>query len=349
MSSSAVTERPSDVDIPLPAGFLAAHVPGFRGPARLVKFPGGQSNPTYRIDAASGSYVLRRRPSGPLLPSAHAIDREYRVQKALAGTPVPVAPMLAFCDDPAVIGTDFYVMAHVPGRIFWDPALPELNPAGRAAVYDAMNGALAALHGVDPAAVGLADYGRPGNYFARQMGRWTSQYRASETEMLPGMDDLIAWLQANIPADDGRSAIVHGDFRIDNLIFHPDEARVLAILDWELSTLGHPLADLAYQCMQWRLPNDGPLRGLGGLDRTALGIPSEEAYVARYCERVGMGDLSAWTFALAFSFFRVAAILQGVKKRALSGNASNPESGLRIASNLPVIVRSALEVIAAAR
>jgi aminoglycoside phosphotransferase (APT) family kinase protein len=326
--------------------YLAAHVAGFRGPVDIQKFDTGQSNPTYGLKASSGRYVLRRKPPGQLLKSAHAVDREYRVMKALAATPVPVPRMRALCEDESVIGTAFFVMDHVDGRILWDPALPGLDPAERAAIYDEMNRVLAALHDVDPAAVGLADYGKPGNYFARQLTRWTSQYRASETETIADMDRLIDWLNAHQPEDDGRVSIVHGDYRIDNMIFAADASKILAVLDWELSTLGHPYADLAYQCMQWRLPNAGH-RGLLGIDRAAFGIPSEDAYVARYCERRGLSGIDNWTFCLAFSFFRLGAILQGVYKRALDGNASNPDKARATGGYVRVLTHMAGELIAA--
>lgn len=317
--------------------WLQAHVPGFRGPVTATKFPGGQSNPTYRLDAQSGSYVLRRKPPGKLLKSAHAVDREFRVMRALRATDVPVAAPLALCEDEDVIGSMFYVMSFREGRVFWDPALPELAREERGAVYDEMNRVLAALHSVDVDAVGLSDFGKPGSYFARQVSRWSRQYRDSETETLADMDALVTWVETHVPEDDGRVALVHGDYRIDNLIFAPDAPRIIAVVDWELATLGHPHSDLAYQCMQWRLPNGGGLRGLGGIDRKAAGIPSEEEYVARYCARRGLTGIDDWTFCLAFSFFRIAAILQGVKKRALDGNASNPEQGLEMGRLVPVI------------
>lgn len=305
--------------------WLKRHVAGFRGPARLEKFNGGQSNPTYRLAAASGTYVLRRQPPGTLLRSAHAVDREFRVMDALAGGGVPVPKVYALCEDRDVIGSMFYVMEHCAGRIFWNAALPELGgPRERAAVYDEMNRVLAALHRVDPALVGLADYGRPGNYFARQLSRWVGQYRASELRPIPAMEELMAWLETHQPADDGRVALVHGDYRLDNLVFDAREPHIIAVLDWELSTLGHPLADLAYQCMQLRMPaGEGVTPGLAGLDRAALGIPGESEYVARYCERAGIAGIDNWVFCLAFSFFRLAAIIQGVAKRAVDGNASN--------------------------
>ena len=337
---------PEALDLERLRSWLEAHVAGFRGPIRAEKFAGGQSNPTYRLDGASGTYVLRRKPAGTLLKSAHAVDREYRVMRALEGTDVPVAAPLALCEDESVIGSMFYVMSFRKGRVFWDPALPELSPEERGAVYDEMNRVLAALHSLDPQALGLGDFGKPGNYFARQVSRWSRQYRDSETETLADMDALIAWVEENVPEDDGRVALVHGDYRIDNLIFASDAPRVIALVDWELATLGHPHSDLAYQCMQWRLPHEGGLRGLAGLDREALGIPGEEAYVARYCERRGLSGIDHWTFCLAFSFFRIAAILQGVKKRALDGTGSNPEQGLKMGQLIPVIVRTALDLIA---
>jgi len=305
--------------------WLSAEVPGFRGPAQLRKFKGGQSNPTYLLEAASGRYVLRRQPPGELLKSAHAVDREYRVMRALAETDVPVPRMLALCEDRDVIGSLFFVMAFCDGRIFWDAALPDVGSnEERAAVYDQMNRVLAALHRVDPAAVGLADYGKPGNYFARQLSRWVGQYRASELEPIAAMESLMAWLEQQQPADDGRVSLVHGDYRLDNMVFDAVEPRIIAVLDWELSTLGHPLADLAYQCMQLRMPGgEGFAPGLAGVDRRALGIPEEREYVARYCERMGIDRIENWPFYLAFSYFRLAAIVQGVAKRAVVGNASN--------------------------
>lgn len=327
------------------ASYLEAHVSGFSGPVRAEKFAGGQSNPTFRIEAESGTYVLRRKPPGKLLKSAHAVDREFRVMSALKGSDVPVADPLHLCEDDSVIGSMFYLMSFKQGRVFWDPALPELDVSARGAVYDEMNRVIAALHSVDVEAAGLADFGRPGSYFSRQVSRWGRQYRDSETETISDMDRLIDWVDANTPEDDGRVALVHGDYRIDNLIFAPDAPKVIAVVDWELSTLGHPFSDIAYQCMQWRLPHDGLFRGLVGLDRAAIGVPTEEAYVARYCERVGLSQIDDWTFCLAFSFFRLAAILQGVKKRALDGNASNPERALEMGTLVPELARMACALI----
>ncbi len=315
----------SDSDLPLEklGAYLEGAVEGFSGLTEITKFPGGQSNPTYRLRAKSGDYVLRRKPFGELLKSAHAVDREFRVMRALAGTDVPVPRVFHLCEDDDVIGSMFFVMHFVQGRHFWDPALPELDNGSRAAIFDEMNRVLAALHSVDVDAVGLSDFGSPGNYFERQVGRWTKQYRASETETIEAMDRLIDWLPANMPPDDGRVSLIHGDYRLDNMLFATDSDRAVAVLDWELSTLGHPLADLAYQCMQLRMPADAVVKGLGGIDRRSLGIPSEDEYVARYCERTGLDDIADWSFYLAFCFFRLAAILQGVKKRALDGNASS--------------------------
>ncbi|WP_256751424.1 phosphotransferase [Mesorhizobium sp. Mes31] len=317
---------PNVLDQAALAPYLEANIPGFSGLAAIEKFKSGQSNPTYLLTAASGRYVLRAKPPGQLLKSAHQVDREFTVMSALAGTAVPVPRMLHLSAEDSPIGRMFYVMDFLDGRIFWDPALPEARDNDeRAAIYDAMNVTLAAMHDVDVKAVGLGEFGRPGNYFERQLARWTSQYRASETGTVADMDRLISWLEKHMPADDGRVSLVHGDYRLDNLIFAPNQPQVVAVLDWELSTLGHPFADIAYQCMQWRLPHASGFRGLGGVERSALGLPSEEAYVAAYCRRRGLEGIGNWTFFLAFSFFRLAAICQGVYKRALDGNASNPE------------------------
>ena len=307
--------------------YLAAAVPGFSGTLSAEKFAGGQSNPTFKLSAGGRDYVLRRKPPGELLASAHAVDREFRVISALADTDVPVPQTYALCEDDSVIGSMFYEMEYLDGRVFWDPSLPEISDNDeRTAIYDDMNRVLAALHMVDPDAVGLSDYGRPGNYFERQVSRWTKQYRASATEHSPAMERLIEWLPANMPADDGVSGLVHGDYRLDNVMFHPTEPRIIAVLDWELSTLGHPLADLAYQVMAWQLPGNGGMKGMAEIDRAAFGIPSDEEYIARYCERTGRDGIDNWNFYLVFCFFRLAAILQGVKKRALIGTASSAEA-----------------------
>lgn len=319
-------------------------VPGFSGLHAIEKFHTGQSNPTYRVEADSGRYVLRAKPPGTLLKSAHQVDREYRVMKALAENGVPVPKVFGLSQERSAIGRMYFVMELVEGHIFWDPALPETTKAERTAIYDGMNDVLARLHRVDPEAAGLGDFGRSGNYFARQIRRWSEQYLASKTEDIADMDRLMDWLWENLPDDDGVVTVVHGDFRLDNMIFAGHGDRVLALIDWELSTLGHPLADLSYQCMQWRLPHASGFRGLGGLDRAQLGIPSEADYVARYSERSGI-TVDNWTFCLAFSFFRLAAILQGVYKRSLDGNASNPERARDIGKAVPLLARMAGDVI----
>lgn len=303
--------------------YMARHVAGFRGPLIVRQFRGGQSNPTYYLRAASGEYVLRRKPPGRLLPSAHAVEREYRVITALAGSGVPVPRTYALCEDPEVVGTPFYIMAYVPGRVFPDPRLPGLTARERAGIYDAMGRVLARLHTVDWQALGLADFGRPGNYFARQIHRWTSQYRASETERIEAMERLIAWLPAHIPPGD-ETTLVHGDYRLGNLIVHPTEPEVVAVLDWELSTLGHPLADLAYNCLPFRLRHD-QFEGFAGEARPA-GIPAEEEYVAAYCRRTGRASIPQWDWYIAFAMFRLAAIAQGIMGRVLAGTANDPNA-----------------------
>ena len=331
------------------AQYLEAAVPGFKGPLKASKFPGGQSNPTFRIDADSGIYVLRRQPPGKLLKSAHAVDREFRVLDALRETDVPVAAVYHLCEDLSVIGSMFYLMEFCDGNVYWNPALGEINDREtRTQMYDQMARTLAAIHSVDLDAAGLADYGRPGNYFERQLGRWTSQYRASELGEIASMDRLISYLAANLPADDGQVALVHGDFRLDNLMYAKDNSRVIAVLDWELSTLGHPCADLAYQCMAMRLPASerqqmAPV-GLAGLDLHPLGLPVEEEYIASYCQYRGIDHIDNWNFFLAFSFFRLAAIAQGVAKRASQGNASNA-SAREVGEMVDPLASMALEII----
>lgn len=314
--------------------WLVERLPGFAGPLTVEMFKGGQSNPTYKLITPQRAYVMRAKP-GPvakLLPSAHAIEREFRVMSALAGTDVPVAQMHLLCEDESVIGRAFYVMQCVEGRVLWEQSLPGMDNAGRGAIYDEMNRVMAALHRVRPDAVGLADYGKPGNYFERQIGRWSKQYQASITQPMPEMDRLIDWLPKNIPAmarDESMTSVVHGDYRLDNLMFHASEPRILAVLDWELSTLGHPLADFSYHCMSWHIP-PGMFRGIGGLDVKSLGIPTEDEYIARYCERTGFAtpaQLKAdWAFYLAYNMFRLAAILQGIAKRVEAGTASSEQA-----------------------
>ncbi|MCP4999592.1 MAG: phosphotransferase family protein [Hyphomicrobiales bacterium] len=333
-----------DLDIGPLGAELEAGIDYFSGLREVSKFNTGQSNPTYLLTADSGQYVLRAKPTGTLLKSAHQVDREFRVMRALSGSGVPVPAMLYMSLEDSSIGRMFFVMEYLQGRIFWQPDLPECAIEERSAIYDAMNAALAALHDIDPETIGLADFGKPGNYFERQLSRWTKQYRASETQTISDMDALIPWLEEHLPDDDGQVSLVHGDYRIDNMIFAPDAPSIMAVLDWELSTLGHPLADLAYQCMQWRLPHNTGFRGLGGLDRKAIGLPTEEEYVANYCERRNIDRIDHWPFYLAFSFFRLAAILQGVLKRALDGNASNPRRAKEMAVAVPVMAAMAMDI-----
>lgn len=312
------------LDLDRLAAYLRQQLPGFGGPLVAEQFAGGQSNPTYLLTAGDRRYVLRRKPPGVLLPSAHAVEREYRVIEALAHSGVPVPRVLLLCTDEAVIGSTFYLMAFVEGRSFWDPSLPGMTPEQRAAIYDEMNRVIATMHGVDYTAAGLADFGRPGQYLKRQIERWTRQYRASETGRIDAMERLIEWLPAHVPAAD-ETSLVHGDYRIDNLIFHPSEPRVLAVLDWELATLGHPLADFAYHCMTWRVSPE-EFRGLKGHALDALGIPAEDAYVRAYCERTGRTALPDWDYYLAFNMFRMAAILQGILARAQQGSAASAQA-----------------------
>ncbi|MEN8657421.1 phosphotransferase family protein [Marivita sp.] len=323
--------------------WMAAHVPGFRGPIAVEKFATGQSNPTFKLSADSGTYVLRRKPPGQLLKSAHAVDREFRVQKALADSDVPVARMHALCEDDAVLGSMFYVMDHVPGRTFVDPRLPDATPEHRKLIFDDMNRVLAAIHSVDLAATGLTDYGPQGNYYQRQIDRWTKQYRATETDPIPDMDALMDWLARSIPEDDGRVTLVHGDYRIDNLLFAPDQPNCVAVLDWELSTLGHPFADLAAVIMQWGLPPGDAGRGLAGVEREPLGIPEDQAFIDAYCQRMDLPGIDRFGFYLAFTYFRMASILQGVKRRALDGNASNPTKALELGAYVPAFAKGGLK------
>lgn len=307
--------------------YLEAHVDGFVGPISVSKFAGGQSNPTFKIDAASGSYVLRRQPPGELLKSAHAVDREFRVIKALADSDVPVAKAYHLCEDREIIGSMFYLMEFCEGNIHWRPELKEIEaPEQRSHMYDELIKVLAAIHSVDLEKAGLTDYGRPGNYFQRQLDRWSAQYRASELETIDEMERLMVWLGDNMPAEDGKVTLVHGDYRLDNLMYASDNSKVIAVLDWELSTLGHPYADLAYVIMGMKLPasqNKNVVGGIGNIDWVSHGIPKEEAIVARYCALMGIDKIDNWNFFMAFSFFRLAAICQGVAKRAVDGNASN--------------------------
>ncbi len=327
--------------------YLRAHLPGFEGPIEADKFQRGQSNPTFLLKTPTRNYVLRRKPPGQLLKSAHAVDREFRVQSALEHTDVPVAKMHLLCEDPAIIGSDFYIMDHIDGRNFNQPTLDELVKDDRSAVLDDMNRVLAALHDVDIDAVGLSDFGPPGNYYERQIGRWSKQYRASETETVPAMDQLIEALSKQIPEEDGQRTLVHGDYRIDNMMFEKDGTKCLAILDWELSTIGHPYADLAAVIMQWQMPATPEGRGMAGIDRAALGLPSDDEFVARYCERRGIGPIDNFGFYVGFCFFRMTAIIQGVLKRALDGNASNPERAMQMGQYVPLFAQHGLQALEA--
>ena len=333
-----------EFDLGVLTAYLEAHLTGFSGPLTVEQFKGGQSNPTFKLSTPKHSYVMRSKP-GPaakLLPSAHAIDREYRVMKALYGSGVPVPEMYLLCEDESVVGRAFYVMEYMEGRVLWNQALPGFEPAQRAAIYDEMNRVISALHLVDVEAVGLISFGKPGNYFERQIGRWSKQYTASITEPIVEMERLMEWLPTHIPSsarDESQASIVHGDFRLDNMMFHPTEARVIGVLDWELSTVGHPMADFSYHCMSWHI-SPGAFRGIGGLDLAALGIPDEKAYVRRYCERTGRADPQAvmadWNFYMAYNLFRLAGILQGIAKRMVDGTASSEQAKQAAAGARPL-------------
>jgi aminoglycoside phosphotransferase (APT) family kinase protein len=339
---------PHAVDLGALQAHLSRHLDGFAGPLTVERFSGGQSNPTYRLVSPGRSYVMRSKPApvAKLLPSAHAIEREFTVMRALADSTVPVPRMLLLCEDESVIGRAFYVMEFIQGRVLWEQSLPGMTPAERAAIYDEMNRVIAALHRVDVAACGLAGYGKPGNYFERQIGRWSRQYQGSlgagGPPAIDAMERLIEWLPAHIPAsalDASQTGIVHGDYRLDNLVFHPSEPRILAVLDWELSTLGHPLADFSYHCMSWHI-RPGAFRGIGGLDLAALGIPDEAEYIRRYCARTGRTDADAlvtdWNFYLAYNLFRMAGILQGIAKRVLDGTAASEQARQAAAGARPL-------------
>ena len=327
IGTKPVSER-QKFDVAALAAYLQEHVDGYPGGALTVEqFKGGQSNPTFKITAGQQSYVLRTKPApaAKLLPSAHAIEREFRVMDALHKAGFPAARQYALCTDESVLGRAFYIMEFVDGRVLWDPSLPGMTPLERAAIYDELNRVIAQLHNIDYSAIGLADYGKPGNYFARQIERWTRQYQASCTETIAAMDQLIAWLPQHIPPGD-ETSIVHGDFRLDNIIFHPTEPRILAVLDWELSTLGHPFADFSYHCMSWHI-EPGQFRGIKGLDLKALGIPSQQEYIEKYAARTGKTiRLEDFDFYLAFNMFRLASILQGIMKRYVDGTAASAQA-----------------------
>jgi len=313
------------------AQWLEANVPDYRGPLTVEQFNGGQSNPTYKLITPARSYVLRRKPPGALLKGAHAIEREVRVLTALETVGFPVAHVYGLCRDDRVIGTWFYVMDMVEGRIFWEATIPDVASKDRPLYFDAMNATLAALHKLDPETVGLGDYGKPGNYFARQIGRWSQQYLSDASAGPdPNMDRLVEWLPTHIPKEQDRSSIVHGDFRIDNMIFHPSEPRIIAVLDWELSTLGHPFSDFAYHAMMYRMPPH-IVAGLGGIDPVSLNIPSEAEYFAAYCRRMELTEMPGYDFYVAFNFFRLAAIFHGIKGRVIRGNAASAQAAERAA------------------
>ena len=331
------------IDIRRLGKHLVHHIDGLWGLTSAIKFAGGQSNPTYLLKAGAGQYVLRRKPQGKLLGSAHAIDREFRLLKALETTEVPVARPLHYCEDRSIIGSEFYVMEYVDGRIFWDQTLPDQTRQGRHAIFDAMNRCLASIHAVELKDAGLGDFGRSENYYPRQLSRWVGQYRDSQTEFHADLEHLIGWLKENMINESGAASLIHGDFRMDNFIWHPEKPEVMAVIDWELSTLGHPLSDLAYQCMVWRLLPGETTRGLAGINRQIFGIPSEEQYIEAYCKRMGVEGLEDWEFHLAFAFFRLAAILQGVTKRAKQGNATS-EHALEYGKMVPELAKQGLEV-----
>jgi aminoglycoside phosphotransferase (APT) family kinase protein len=326
MGTRPVSER-QKFDVGALQEYMRAHVEGYSGDLTVEQFKGGQSNPTFKLTAGGRSYVLRTKPApaAKLLPSAHAIDREFRVMDALNKAGFPAAKQYALCTDEAIIGRAFYIMEFVDGRVLWDQSLPGMSREQRAAIYDEMNRVIAQLHTIDYTAIGLAEYGKPGNYLTRQIDRWTKQYKASETETIDAMDALIEWLPENIPAGD-ETSIVHGDYRLDNMIFHPTEPRILAVLDWELSTLGHPLADFSYHCMSWHIP-PGQFRGIGGLDHVALGIPTEEDYIAKYSQRTGKTlSREDFNYYLVYNMFRMAGILQGIMKRYVDGTAASEQA-----------------------
>ncbi|MFC0588881.1 phosphotransferase family protein [Novosphingobium aquiterrae] len=320
------------------AEWMTANVAGFQGPLHLTKFKGGQSNPTYKVAAKSGNYVLRRKPFGPLLPSAHAVDREYKVQNALNKAGFPAAKQYGLCTDDSVVGSWFYIMDMVDGKTIWDGAMPGAEPEYRRATYMAMIDTLAQLHTVDVEAVGLSDFGKPGNYFGRQIDRWTKQYKLSETEHMPDMERLIEWLPSTLP-EQTRTSVVHGDYRIDNMIWAKDEPKVLAVLDWELSTLGDPLGDFSYVCMAWVTENGGR-SGVADLDRKALGIPELDEVVERYCQTAGRDSVPDMNWLFAYNFFRLAGILQGIKKRVIDGTASSAHAKAQSERVQPLVDRA---------
>jgi len=339
MTASPDAKTGDEINLEALERWLAGRVDGFKGPIRLTKFPGGQSNPTYRLDTADQSYVLRRKPFGVTLPSAHAVDREHRLIAALHPTDFPVARPIALCADDSVIGSIFYVMELVDGRSLANGALPGETPQARGEMYRALTIALADLHTINPATVGLGEYGRPGNYFERQVGRWTKQYRASQTDDIPEVEALIDYLPGTVPDQTGVS-IIHGDYRIDNALFEPGGTRIKAVLDWELSTLGDPLADFTYYVMQWAMPADGVGAGLDGIDFASSGIPTLDETVALYCARTGRDSVPAMDWYFAYNLFRLVGIVQGIKKRIIDGNASSDKAEATVAQLVPLATRA---------
>ncbi|MDF1855376.1 phosphotransferase family protein [Pseudooceanicola sp.] len=331
---------PTKLDIAAVEKYLSDRIEGFSGPLTAEKFANGQSNPTFKLTSPTGQYVLRRKPPGELLKSAHAVDREFRVQSALWTTDVPVAKMYFLSDDDNVVGSQFYVMEAVEGRNINAPSMPEVPFEQRKLINREMARVLSCIHGVDLAAVGLSDYGPEGNYYRRQIDRWTKQYRASQTDDLPEMEELMTWLDTNIPAEDGLRTLAHGDYRIDNMLFHKTDPRCVAVLDWELSTTGHPYADVAAVIMQWQMPEES--RGLAGVDRKAVGIMEDQEFIDAYCEERGIAEIPQFNFYLAFTFFRMAGILQGIKKRLIDGTASNPQRAKQAAEGVPEFVAGGL-------
>ncbi|OLF71355.1 aminoglycoside phosphotransferase [Maricaulis sp. W15] len=337
MTAATATPPRDEMDLQRLETWLAGRIDGFAGPVRLAKFPGGQSNPTYRLDAGDRSYVLRRKPFGPTLPSAHAVDREHRLIAALHPTGFPVARPVALCEDDTVIGSIFYVMELVDGRSLADGSLPNETPQARGEMYRGLTTALADLHNIDPVAAGLGDYGRPGNYFERQVGRWTKQYRASQTDDIPEVEGLIDYLPRTVP-EQTRTSIIHGDYRIDNALFEPEGTRIKAVLDWELSTLGDPLADFTYYAMQWAMPAEAGGAGLDGIDFQASGIPTLDETVALYCDLTGRDSVPAMDWYFAYNLFRLVGIVQGIKKRIIDGNASSDKAEATVARLVPLAV-----------
>ncbi len=341
---SGMTDK-ANLDLTAVDSYLNAHLEGYQGPLDATKFNVGQSNPTFELRTPAKSYVLRRKPPGVLLKSAHAVDREFRVQSALAASNVPVPKMYLLCEDDSVIGSAFYIMERLEGRSFLEPTMDGETNQTRTDVFDEMNRVLAELHMVDIDAVGLSDFGPPGDYFERQVARWTKQYRASETRTIEEMDTLITKLESAIPADDGQRTLVHGDYRIDNMMFEQNGTRCVGVLDWELSTIGHPYADLAAVIMQWQMPPGKEGRGLAGIDRASLGLPSDQEFIDKYCQRRGISGIDNFGFYLAFNFFRMAAILQGVYKRSLDGNASDPKRAQRLGAFVPMFAQHGLAAL----